>query len=75
MGTKSKCEIHLGFIYSLWIYRFYLGYKNKPNIGFNYNLKRSIEYIYRYQHLYNIVFMAACKKFWILRVFGFWNFG
>jgi hypothetical protein len=51
MGTKSKCEIHLRFIYSLWIHRFYLGYRNKISIEFNYNLKRSIEFIYKYLQL------------------------
>jgi hypothetical protein len=50
MGTKSKCEIHLCFIYSLGICRFYLVYKNKLRIEFNYNLKQSIEFIYRYLH-------------------------
>jgi hypothetical protein len=47
MGTKSKCEIHLCFTYSLWIYRFYLGYKNKLSIEFNYNLKLNPEFIYK----------------------------
>jgi hypothetical protein len=65
MGTKSKCEIHLCFMYSLWIYRFYLGYKNKL----------SIEFIYKYLHLYSIVFMSAHKKSRILEVFAFRNFG
>jgi hypothetical protein len=46
MGTKSKCEIRLRFIYSLWMYRFYLGHKNKLSIEFNYNLKLSTEFIY-----------------------------
>jgi hypothetical protein len=67
MGTKSKCEIHLYFICSLWMYRFYLGYKNKLCIEFNYNLKQSIEFIYKDLHLYSIMFMSARKGF------GFWR--
>jgi hypothetical protein len=47
MGTKSKCEIHLFFIYSLWTHRVYLGYK-KLSIEFNNNLKLSIDFIYIY---------------------------
>jgi hypothetical protein len=46
-------------------YGLYSGYKNKPNIGF----------IYKYLHLYSSVFMSAHKKFRILEVFGFRNFG
>jgi hypothetical protein len=58
MGTKFRCEIHLCCIYSLWIYRFYLGYKNKL----------SIEFIYKYLRLYSTVFMSARK------IFGFRRF-
>jgi hypothetical protein len=61
MVTTSECKIHLCFIYNLWIYRFYLGYKNKL----------SIEFIYKYLHLYSILFVLACKKFRILKVFRF----
>jgi hypothetical protein len=75
MGTKTKCEIHFCFMYSLWIDRFYLRYRNKLSIEFNYNLKLSIEFIYKYLHLYSIVFMSACKKFRILEVLGFRIFG
>jgi hypothetical protein len=58
MGIKSKRKIHLCFIYSLWIYRFYLGYKNRLNIAF----------IWKYLHLYSAVFTSASKSF------GFWRF-
>jgi hypothetical protein len=71
MGTKSKCEIHLSFICCLWIYRFYLGYKNKLSVEFNYNFKLSIEFIYKYLHLYSIVFMLVCKMFQILEFLDF----
>jgi hypothetical protein len=75
MGTKSKCEIHLHLIYSLWIYRFYLGYKIQLSIEFNSNLKLKTDFIYKYLHLYSTVFMSASKTFWILEVFRFQNFG
>jgi hypothetical protein len=70
MGTKSKREIQLGFIWSLRILRrFYLRYKRKLSIVFNYNLRLSIEFIYKYLHLYSIVFMSALKKLRILEFF------
>jgi hypothetical protein len=75
MGTTSKCETHLCFIYSFWIYRFYLGYKNKLSIEFIYNFKLSNAFIYKHLRLYSIVFMPARKMFRILEVFGFRNFG
>jgi hypothetical protein len=58
MRNKYNCEIHECFIYSLWRYRFYVGYRNKL----------SVEFIYKYVHLYSIVFMSARK------IFGFWRF-
>jgi hypothetical protein len=75
MGTKSKCDIHLCLIYSLWIYRFYFGYKNNVSIEFNYTLKLRTKFIYKHLHLYSIVFMSARKNFRILEVFGFRYFG
>jgi hypothetical protein len=55
----------------MYIYRFYLRHKNKMSIAFNYNLKLSVKFIYKYLHLYSIVFMSARKKFRILEVFEF----
>jgi hypothetical protein len=52
----------------------YIGFI-KQSIEFNYNLKLSIEFMYKYLYLYSIVFMSARKKFRILEVFGFRNFG
>jgi hypothetical protein len=59
MLTKSKCEIRLCFTYSLWIYRFCLGYRNKLGIVFN----------HKYLHLYS---MSARKhfRFWRFSDFG-----
>jgi hypothetical protein len=65
MRTKSKCKVRLCLIYSLWMHRLYLGYKNKL----------CVEFIYKCVHLYSIVFTSARKMFRILEVFGFRNFG
>jgi hypothetical protein len=71
MGTKYKCETHLCFIYSLWIYRFYLGYKNILGVEFNYNLKLRIEFIYKYLHLHSIVFVSKISDFGGFRISEF----
>jgi hypothetical protein len=41
---------------------FYLGYKNKLSVEFNYTLKLSIEFIYKYLHLYSIVFIIVRRR-------------
>jgi hypothetical protein len=44
MGTISKCEIHLCFIYIVWVYMLYLGYKNKRSIEFNYQVSTPVQH-------------------------------
>jgi hypothetical protein len=73
MGNQSKCEIHLRFTYSLWIYKCYLWYKNKLSAECNYNFhawepQSRLEF-------YMCGVMSARKEFPILEVFRFWNFG